>query len=374
MLFIRTLILFILLILTAVGSGGFWIYQYKLKAPLPLLNDWHYTLRANRNLSQVAMDLMKKELLDYPTALTWVTLARLNKDAHKIKAGNYTIPVGTTPQEFLAILISGKPTQYSLTIVEGWDFNQLLEAIRNHSRLKITLKDLTNRTIETKNLDKKAIMAQLDQPNQHPEGRFYPDTYFFPAGFSDKEFLQRAYQKMETELATAWAKRQPNLPLKTPEDALTLASIVEKETGLASERREVAGVFIRRLRKGMRLQTDPTVYYAVGKPYTESLTNADLKVDNPYNTYVKEGLPPTPIALPGRGALEAAVNPAEGNALYFVAKGGGEPGHYFSVSLAEHECAVIKYRINEKKNLGLYKKTLCLQHPTCPVCRPDQKS
>lgn len=331
---IRTFILIILLIVVALGSGGFWIYQYRLNVPLPLLNDWHYALRANTNLSQVAMDLMEQGLLDYPSALTWVSLARFREEAHKIKAGEYAVPTGTTPQEFLNILITGKSVQYSLTIPEGWNFRQLMEAVHQHSHLKHTLKGLDDST----------IMERLGVPGQHPEGRFYPDTYLFPHHFSDIEFLQRAYRKMETELATAWGKRQKNLFLKTPEEALVLASIVEKETGVAEERREIAGVFIRRLQKEMRLQTDPTVIYALGRNFDGNIKKSDLEIDSPYNTYVKKGLPPTPIALPGRKALEAAVNPTEGDALFFVAKSGQEGGHHFSASLPEHECAVDKYQ------------------------------
>lgn len=331
---IRTFILFILLVVIALGSGGFWIYQYRLNAPLPLLNDWHYTLRANTNLSQVAMDLMEQGLLDYPSALTWVTLARIRQEAHKIKAGEYAVSVGTTPQEFLDILISGKSVQYSLTIPEGWNFRQLMTAIHKHPNLRHTLKGL----------DDKAIMEKLGIPNQHPEGHFYPDTYLFPNRFSDIEFLQRAYRKMEKELTKAWNKRQKNLPLKTPEEALILASIIEKETGVAKERREIAGVFIRRLQKDMRLQTDPTVIYALGETFDGNIKKSDLKMDSPYNTYVNKGLPPTPIALPGRKALEAAVNPAKGKALFFVAKGNETGEHHFSASLSEHECAVDKYQ------------------------------
>lgn len=331
---IRTFILIILLIIIALGSGGFWIYQYKLNTPLPLLNDWHYTLRANANLSQVAIDLMEQGLLDYPSALTWVTLARVRQEAHKIKAGEYAVPVGTTPQEFLNILISGKSIQRSLTVPEGWNFRQLIEAVRQHPHLKHTLKGL----------DDSAIMERLGAPGQHPEGRFYPDTYFFPNHFSDVEFLQRAYRKMETELAEVWEKRQKNLPLKTPQEALILASLIEKETSRAEERREIAGVFIRRLQKDIRLQTDPTVIYALGRNFDGNIKKADLTMDNPYNTYVNKGLPPTPIALPGRKALEAAVNPAEGEALFFVAKSDTTGSHHFSASLSEHECAVDKYQ------------------------------
>lgn len=341
---LRTFILLIILLLTAAGSGGYWFYEYRLQTPLPLLNDWHYTLSPKTNLSQVAIDLIDKELLSYPAALTWVTLARLQGRAHQIKAGIYTIPVKTTPQEFLDILIKGKTSQNTLTIPEGWNFRQLVAALHNNQQLVHTLEGLNDTD----------IMARLGLSNQHPEGLFYPDTYYFPKGTTDLAFLQRAYEMMQAELTAAWAKRSSDLPFKKPYEALILASIVEKETGKAQERPLIAGVFVRRLKTGMRLQTDPTVIYALGTAFDGNIRKEDLNVDSPYNTYRNKGLPPTPIALPGRDALLAAVKPADGDSLYFVAKGDGS--HYFSSTLSEHECAVLEYQLKNKAP-ERYKKT-----------------
>ena len=352
---LRTLFLLLLLFITAATCGGYWIYKYHLTTPLPQYEDLRYTVPNNATLSQVAKDLMDKELLNYPVALAWFTLARYQKKAHLIKAGEYVIPKGTTPQQFLEIIISGKGVQHSLTIPEGWNFRKMMMAIRNHKHLVPTLN----------NLDNNAIMAKLGWPNQHPEGRFYPDTYFFPTGTTDVQFLRRAYKMMDRELKMVWKKRHDNLPLKTPLEALILASIVEKETALAEERPLIAGVFIRRLKRKMRLQTDPTVIYALGEKYDGNIRKRDLRVRSPYNTYVNRGLPPTPIAMPGRAALYAAVNPADGKALFFVAKG-NDGSHYFSATNKEHECAVIEYQLKGKS--PRYKKQ-CRKYPSCAACR-----
>lgn len=341
------ILLFVGGILFATGYG---IYHYYLLAPLAITKELRYTLPTHSNLSQVAQELMQQELLNYPSALTWVILARVQNKAHKIRAGEYAIPVGTTPQALLEIFIEGKTIQYELTLVEGWNFHQIMSAIHAHPHLIHTLVGL----------DDAAIMAKLGWPHQHPEGRFFPDTYLFPTGTSDVTCLQRAYHKMTLELNAAWEKRRKNVPLKTPYDALILASIVEKETAVPNERPLIAGVFLQRLQKNMLLQTDPTVIYALGTHYDGNIRKQDLKIDNPYNTYVNPGLPPTPIAMPGRAALQATLNPNDTQALYFVAKGDGS--HYFSASYAEHQCAIIEYQLkNElpgrcKQYLNLNKK------------------
>jgi UPF0755 protein len=346
--------LVVALIVFSIG-GGYWLYQYVLQAPLPLKQEWHYTLAPKTNLYQVAKDLKQQELINYPTAITWIAIARLQKKAHRIKAGEYAITIGTTPQQLLDILVKGKSIQYALTIPEGWNFNQLMAAVNEHPYLSHTLAQL----------DKTTIMHQLGWSDQHPEGRFYPDTYYFPKGMTDVAFLKRAYRLMASELKKAWAKRQTDLPLKTPYEALILASLIEKETAVAAERPLIAGVFTRRLKKGIPLQTDPTVIYALGKTYDGNIRQQDLKLDNPYNTYVYKGLPPTPIAMPGRSALQAAVNPTPGDTLYFVAKGDGS--HYFSASYSEHACAVIEYQL-KRKAPRLY-RSRCHRYPNCDACR-----
>jgi UPF0755 protein len=205
--------------------------------------------------------------------------------------------------------------------------------VRRHKALKQTLEGLEDGQ----------IMARIGLTGIHPEGRFYPDTYHFPRGATDAEFLLRAYRRMQAVLQAAWEKRDEQLPLKSPDEALILASIIERETGVSEERGKIAGVFIRRLRKGMRLQTDPTVIYGLGAAYDGNIKRRDLLRDTPYNTYLHSGLTPTPIAMPGRAAIEAALHPAAGNALYFVATGDG--GHIFSATLEEHNRAVRKYQI-----------------------------
>ncbi len=329
----RILFLTLLLLITAITGSGYWLYKYHLTAPLPLHQDFYYTVPPGATLHQVANDFKEKGLLNSPTATAWVSLARYQKKAHLIKVGEYLIPANTTPQQLLNILIAGKTIQHTLTLVEGWTFRQVMAAVRQHPKIVQTLGD------------EATIMAKLGFSDQHPEGRFFPDTYHFPTNTTDVAFLQRAYKIMERELKAVWEKRRDDLPLKTPDEALILASIVEKETGVSEEYPLVAGVFVRRLKKNMLLQTDPTVIYALGEAFDGNIRRRDLKIQDPYNTYVYKGLPPTPIAMPGRAALRAVVNPADGEALYFVAKGNGS--HYFSATYKEHRCAVIEYQLKK---------------------------
>jgi UPF0755 protein len=230
-------------------------------------------------------------------------------------------------------LVNGEVVQHSLTIIEGWTFQQLLQAVRSHPMLTQTLADA----------DPQAVMEALAEPGTHPEGWFYPDTYRFPRGTSDVEFLRRAYRVMQQRLAAEWEKRAEGLPLKSPYEALVLASLIERETAVAAERTRIAGVFVRRLRKGMRLQTDPTVIYGMGDAYEGRIRWRDLRTDTPYNTYTRHGLPPTPIAMPSGAAINAALNPADGKELYFVSRGDGS--HHFSATLEEHNAAVRCYQL-----------------------------
>ncbi len=354
--FLLRLFLGLLLVLFIIGGGLYWLHEHRLKAPLSLpTEDFHYTVPQGASLRQVALDLAREKIFDYPTAVGWLLFARLKDKARSIKAGEYAVPPGTSAEQLLEIFISGKPVEYALTLVEGWNFRQVMAAVDAHPKLKH----------ELKGLDGALIMAKLGQPDLHPEGRFYPDTYHFTRNTSDLEFLQRAYRKMERELAAAWAERAPDLPLNSPGEALILASNVETETGLAEERDKVAGVFIRRLRQGMRLQTDPTVIYGLGESFDGNLRRSDLELDTPYNTYTRSGLPPTPIAMPGRQALRAAVNPAEGDSLYFVARKDG--GHHFSKTLSEHQCAVLEHQI--KPHSPRRFRNQCQKYPGCPICR-----
>ncbi|MDR2215071.1 MAG: endolytic transglycosylase MltG [Nevskiaceae bacterium] len=254
-------------------------------------------------------------------------------DPSQIKAGRYRIAPGQLPMVVLKQLVEGRVVLEKLTIIEGWRFSQMRQAIERHSGIAATLRWEDNET----------IMALLGAPGLHPEGRFAPDTYSFAPGTTDLTIYRLAFQAQKRILADAWENRQPDLPLASADEALILASIVERETNLASERARVAGVFINRLRMGMRLQTDPTVIYGIGEQFDGNIRRSDLTRDTPYNTYTRAGLPPTPISLPGQDALIATLNPEVSEALFFVAIGDGSGGHYFSSTLAEHNRAVQRY-------------------------------
>jgi UPF0755 protein len=257
---------------------------------------------------------------------------RLSGESRQIKAGSYEVLTGTSPRNLLGMLVRGEEALRSVTLVEGWTFRQVREALRKADQLKPLTQELSTQ----------AVMQQLGMPDVAAEGRFFPDTYTYSKGSSDLSVLQRAARAMDTKLALAWAQRSPASPLQTPEQALVLASIVEKETGRGNDRPMIASVFSNRLRLGMRLQTDPTVIYGLGEKFDGNLRKVDLLTDTPWNTYTRAGLPPTPIAMPGKAALLAAVQPASSKALYFVAKGDGSS--IFSATLDEHNRAVNKYQ------------------------------
>ena len=256
---------------------------------------------------------------------------RVSGQARQIKAGSYEITPGMTPRKLLAMLVRGDQRLKSITLVEGWNFRQVREALQKAELL----------AQESMGLEPEMIMEKLGRPGIHPEGRFFPDTYTYAKGSSDLAILKRAAKAMDKRLDAAWALRALDTPLTSPEQALTLASIVEKETGKPSDRGQIAGVFVNRLRIGMLLQTDPTVIYGMGDQFDGNIRKRDLQTDTPYNTYTRAGLPPTPIAMPGKAALLAAVQPTATKALYFVARGDGSS--QFSATLDEHNRAVNKY-------------------------------
>lgn len=256
---------------------------------------------------------------------------RLSGDARQIKAGSYEVKPGATPRTLLDMLVRGEQALRQVTLVEGWTFRQVLAALQKAEHL----------TNDLQGLDAAAVMARIGRPGLHPEGRFFPDTYRYPKRAPASAVLQQAAQAMQRELEQAWAGRDPAVPLRSPEEALILASIVEKETGMAADRAQIAGVFANRLRIGMRLQTDPTVIYGLGERFDGNLRRRDLEADTPYNTYTRAGLPPTPIAMPGRDALVAAVRPASTRALYFVSRGDGSSE--FSATLDDHNRAVRRF-------------------------------
>ncbi|MET0962340.1 MAG: endolytic transglycosylase MltG [Noviherbaspirillum sp.] len=259
-------------------------------------------------------------------------LARLSGKSGRIKAGDYELEAGTSPRRLVDQLVRGEFAQHALVVIEGWTFRQMRQAVAEHAALKH----------DTVAMSDAELLAKVAPAYQQPEGLFFPDTYLFAKGASDLQIYRRAHALMQKKLDESWAARAPNLPYKSPYEALVMASIVEKETGQKAERDMIAGVFVNRLRQGMLLQTDPTVIYGMGEKFRGNIRKRDLQTDTPYNTYTRSGLPPTPIALPGAAALVAALNPARTEALYFVARGDGTS--HFSGSLNEHNQAVNKYQ------------------------------
>ncbi len=327
-----------LFIVTAllVGAACYWAldrYQAFVDAPVTGLHAGD-TVQVDRGDSFPAV-LRKLRAVGISGGhdLEWQVLARQSGAASKLQVGEYALTSGTTPRQLMLMMRDGKVISHRFTIVEGWSLRELRAALSKAEPLEH----------DTTGLADTALMEVLGHPGQHPEGRFLPETYLYTRGDKDSDVLGRAHAAMEKALAAAWDTRAPDLPLKTPDEALTLASIVEKETGIAQERPEIAGVFIRRLKLGMLLQTDPTVIYGMGDKYAGNIRKSDLVTDTPYNTYLRAGLPPTPIAMPGAAALQAATHPASGDALYFVAIGDGSGRHVFTRTLSEHQAAVRDY-------------------------------
>lgn len=310
----------------AAGGGAWWLNQsISLNAETIDLS-----IEPGTSVRGVAQALNDAGASTPPFLLYW--WFRLSGDDRQIRAGSYEIERGTTPRSLLRKLVRGEESLRAITIIEGWSFVQLRAALLKAELL----------TPDTRGLEPDLIMNLLGKPGVHPEGRFFPDSYTYAKNSSDLAVLKRAMRAMDKKLEAAWHQRLPDSPLKTPEQALILASIVEKETGRASDRSMIAGVFSNRLRIGMMLQTDPTVIYGLGEAFDGNLRRRDLRVDTPWNTYTRTGLPLTPIAMPGKAALLAAVQPATTQALYFVARGDGTS--QFSASLEEHNRAVNKYQ------------------------------
>ena len=290
-----------------------------------------FLIESGSNIKSIAQDLSLQQIINDPWL--FILLAKLKGVETRVRAGEYKIESGQTADELLELFTRGNSIQYSFTVIEGWSFRQLLAAIAEDPILIHTLQDKTDQE----------IMNLLGYPDQHPEGLFFPDTYRFPKGTRDIDFLKRSYEVMQKHLLREWEQRAPDLPLKSSYEALILASIIEKETGAAFERPLISAVFTERLRRNMRLQTDPTIIYGLGEQFDGDIRFRDLKKDTPYNTYLHSGLTPTPIALPGLEAIRSALHPAESDALYFVSQGDGT--HHFSATLDEHNAAVQKYQL-----------------------------
>ena len=323
----RVIIQFLLVLALALGGVAFWWLNHDLPLTAATLDLSVEPGTTPRGVAQATVD---SGVQTSPALLYW--WFRLSGQARQIKAGSYALETGLTPYRLLAKLTRGDEALRSVTLVEGWTFKQVRAALLKAEHLKP----------DSKGLNDALIMEQLGLPGRHPEGRFYPDTYTYAKGSSDLKVLLRALHAMDKQLTQAWQARAVDTPLKTPEELLILASIIEKETGQPSDRPMVASVFSNRLRLGMMLQTDPAVIYGLGEGFDGNLRRRDLLADTPWNTYTRNGLPPTPIAMPGKASLLAAAKPANSRALYFVARGDGSS--QFSDSLDAHNRAVNKFQ------------------------------
>lgn len=324
---IKKLLVTGVIVSVAAASGFAWWTKQVLPVPgAPI----EFSINPGSGVAASAQQMAAAGVPVNPTL--FVLLARLTGDAGRIKAGSYELKPNTSPRGLLTQLVRGEFAQEAVTIIEGWSFRQMRQAISSHTRLKHDTVKLTDAE----------LMAKISTEYKNPEGLFFPDTYLFAKGSSEIEIYRRAHQAMLDHLNEAWEKRNKALPYKTPYEALIMASIVEKETGQKSERTMIAGVFVNRLRTGMLLQTDPTVIYGMGDAFVGKIAKKDLLTDTPYNTYTRGGLPPTPISLPGLQSLQAALAPAETPALYFVSRGDGTS--QFSSNLPDHNRAVNRYQ------------------------------
>jgi UPF0755 protein len=321
----------VLLLLALAAAGGYFWLLSQFQAPGPAAASSRIELDPGTSVRSVLARLEATGAVRNARAVE--VYLRLRGLEPRVQAGTYEIPPHASPEQILALLAQGKVVLEQLTVVEGSTFGEFLEALDQHPYVLHTLRGK----------GPAEVMAALGHPGVHAEGEFFPDTYRFAANTADVAILALAYDSMQRALAAAWAERSAELPFDTPYQALILASMVEKEAALESERTRIAGVFVNRLRKGMRLQSDPTVIYGLGENYDGSIHTRDLLKDTPYNTYTRAGLPPTPVALPGRESVLAAVRPEQTDALYFVATGLGDGAHHFSRSLEEHNSAVKTY-------------------------------
>lgn len=324
-------------LLIAAGLVLIWDASVLLAQPLSLSQPQEIQVKPGSRLRDAVRSLKSAGAFNRSRQPIYLEVwARASGDAARIKAGEYRFEPGDTASDVLRMMVEGDVVLHELRVVEGQRFRDFLDKLARHPEIEQTL-DPLNAT---------SVMRALGQEGLHPEGQFFPDTYRFPRGTRDIDLLRQAFSAMARVLEEEWANKSEDLKIRTPEEALILASIIEKETGLASERETISGVFSRRLRKGMLLQTDPTVIYGMGDAFDGDIRRRDLRTDTPYNTYTRAGLPPTPICLPGRASIRAALHPADGDSLYFVSRGDGS--HYFSATLAEHEQAVRKYQLGQR--------------------------
>ncbi|MFW6092794.1 MAG: endolytic transglycosylase MltG [Pseudomonadota bacterium] len=320
----------LLLALLAGSAGGLYAWRWQ-QAPVDVDAPRVVTLEPGESFSRFAARLHRQGLIEHPRL--WAAMARLTDRARQIQAGEYRVQPGDSPNDLLSRLVEGRVVHYQVKIVEGWTAMQAVARLASHPELEREIDGVSPET----------LLDVLGLPGGHAEGLFFPDTYHFVRGDSDADVLRRAYRRMSKVLAQAWENRADDLPYETPYEALIAASLIEKETGRDRDRPRIAQVFALRLELGMRLQTDPSVIYGIGREFDGDLRRVHLREDTPYNTYVHRGLPPTPIALPGGDSIRAALNPAEGEYLFFVSRGDGTSE--FSASLDEHRRAVRRYQL-----------------------------
>lgn len=334
----RYRIVFVLLIALSIWVGTFEFQRY-LRTPLNISEAQELVVAKGSTFRQIVRDLSARNALRYPFLLQ--LYVRFSNRGHRIHAGEYLLGPGTNPLDLLDMLEQGHVRTHAITLVEGWSLTQMRMQIAKDAHLQKSLNEIGNTDL--------LLALGIDAvTGRNAEGLFFPDTYLFSGATTDRDILRQAYRRMEKILDEEWRQRAHNLPYKNAYEALIMASIVERETGVASERPDIAGVFVRRLQRDMLLQTDPAVIYGIGAQFDGNLRRRDLdNSDNSYNTYQHRGLPPTPIALPGRAAIRAALQPAAGDTLYFVAKGDGS--HQFSATLADHEKAVRKFQIEQRR-------------------------
>ncbi|WP_412556685.1 endolytic transglycosylase MltG [Xylophilus sp. GOD-11R] len=328
----RRILLWAALLVLVAGAAAVWWVSRPIPLPAPTVD---LSIEPGRTPRGVADDVAKTGAQVDANLLYW--WFRLSGQDRLIRAGSYELDAGITPRRLLAKLVRGDEAMRALVLVEGWNWRQVRAALGKAEQLRPDIASM----------DDAAVMTALGRPGVAPEGHFFPDTYTYSKGSADLDVLRRAMRAMDNHLEAAWGLRRPDTPLKSPADLLTLASIVEKETGRPDDRGLIAGVFTNRLKVNMPLQTDPTVIYGMGAAFDGNLRKRDLQTDTPWNTYMRNGLPPTPIAMPGRAALLAAVQPQTTDALYFVSRGDGTS--HFSASLDEHNRAVNQYQRRANK-------------------------
>lgn len=336
---IKSVLKGLVLLSIAAIAAAIWLwndYRTYVDSPAPIEPEQTYHVEKGMYYNALIKDLNARNIIKKPVYMR--IMARLQPNLTRIKAGEYRLEPGMTPRQIIEKMVRGDTLRYQFTIIEGTRWSDLRNALAREQLLDQ----------QTAGMNEQQISEALGLESPTPEGMFLAETYQFERGMSDLDLLTHAHQALKQTLERAWSERKEDLPLKSPYEALILASIVEKETAVPEERPRIAGVFVRRLSRGMRLQTDPTVIYGMGEAYKGNIRRSDLRRSTPYNTYVIDGLPPTPIAMVGADAIEAAVNPAPGTALYFVAKGDGS--HRFSDTLAEHNKAVARYQLKRKEN------------------------